>query len=244
MHFNKKISLITGASSGIGESILKLFIKKGIFVIGTSTTQDGVDKIDSYCGKNGKGYILNLKKIDCIKNFVFSIIKEFGEINILINNAGIVIDDLLIKMKYKNWKHVLNVNLNSVFCLSKYVVVSMIKKRYGRIVSIGSVIGSIGNVGQVNYSASKAGLVAFSKSLAQEVSSRGITVNVVSPGFIETKMTKNLKIDHRMNILKKIPLGRFGNVEDISNSVYFLVSDKSSYITGETLHVNGGMLMV
>lgn len=244
MILNKKISLITGASGGIGKSILKLFIRKGIFVIGTSTTQYGVDKINYYCGKNGKGYILNLKKIDYIKSFVLKIIKEFGEINILINNAGMVIDKLLVKMKYEDWNNVINVNLNSVFCLSKYIVISMIRKKYGRIVSIGSMIGNTGNSGQVNYSASKAGLIAFSKSLAREVSCRGITVNVVSPGFIISRMTKNLISDYKMNILKNIPLGRFGTTEDIANAVYFLASDKSSYITGETIHVNGGMLMV
>lgn len=242
--YKKKISLITGASGDIGLAILKLFVKKGIFVIGTSTTKIGVDKINFYCGKNGKGYILDLKKIEYINDFILKLIDEFGEINILINNAGITMDNLLIRMKNFEWNDVINVNLSSVFYLSRCVINSMIKKKYGRIISIGSVVGDIGNIGQVNYSASKAGLVAFSKSLAKELTNRNITVNVVSPGFIETRMIKKLKNNYKMSILKNIPLGRFGVPEDVAFAVYFLASDKSSYITGETLHVNGGMFMV
>lgn len=244
MSVNKKISLITGANRGIGKAIAYSLIKNGSLVLGTATTQEGVSLINSYCGKNGKGYILNLMDVKSIEIFLKKVKKDFGEIDILINNAGIIRDQLLVRMKQEDWNKVMQINLNSVFLLSKFFIYSMIKKRYGRVISISSMVGVTGNVGQVNYATSKAGIIAFSKSLAKEVSSRGVTVNVVAPGFIESDMTKNLTDEYRSNILSKIPLGRFGKPEDVANVVIFLASDKASYITGETIHVNGGAYMI
>ncbi|WMY97059.1 MAG: 3-oxoacyl-ACP reductase FabG [Arsenophonus sp.] len=244
MIFDGKIALVTGASRGIGRAIAELLAQHGAKVIGTSTKKIGSALIDSYLNKNGKGYILNITDSKCVHTTLSNIYEEFGKIDILINNAGIRSDNLLIRMKEEEWNKVIHTNLTSIFNLSKTIIRSMIKKRYGRIISIGSVVGIMGNIGQANYSAAKAGIIAFSKSLAREVASRGITVNVVSPGFVETDMTQALTSKQKTGILSTIPVKRFATPQEIANAVIFLASDKAAYITGETLHVNGGMYMI
>lgn len=244
MNFNGKVVLVTGASRGIGRAIAEIFAARGAKVIGTATGKNGAETISNYLGKKGKGLILNVVDIPCIEKVLAAIYYESGEINILVNNAGIRRDSLLIRMNEDKWQDVLNTNLTSVFRLSKLVMRSMIKKRFGRIISIGSVIGSMGNAGQANYAAAKSGLIGFSKSLAREVASRGITVNVVSPGFIETDMTRMLTDEQRAGILSLVPANRLGNPNEIASAVAFLASDEAGYITGETLHINGGMYMI
>ncbi len=195
MSFEGKIVLVTGASRGIGRAIAELFVARGAKVIGTATSESGAEAISSYLGENGKGYMLNVVDAQSIDNVLTSIRAEFGEIDILVNNAGITRDNLLMRMKDDEWQDILDTNLTSVFRLSKAVMRAMMKKRFGRIISIGSVVGTMGNAGQANYAAAKAGLIGFSKSLAREIASRGITVNVVAPGFIETDMTRALTED-------------------------------------------------
>ncbi|UDG81679.1 3-oxoacyl-[acyl-carrier-protein] reductase FabG [Candidatus Profftia lariciata] len=239
-----KIALVTGASRGIGRAIAEILVIHGAVVTGTATSDNGATNISAYLVNNGKGYNMNVidpKSIDCVLNMIRA---EFGEIDILVNNAGIVRDNMLMRMTDEEWHNILDINLTSVFRLSKAVIRAMIKKRYGRIITIGSIVGSMGNAGQVNYAAAKAGLFGFSKSLARETASRGITVNVVVPGFIDTDMTCALTDEHRAKILSQIPINRLGNVKDIANAVAFLASDQASYITGESLHVNGGMYMI
>lgn len=244
MSFEKKIVLITGASRGIGKAIAELFVARGARVMGTATSESGAQAISDYLGDNGKGYMLNVVDQQSIDSVLTAIREEFGEIDILVNNAGITRDNLLMRMKDEEWQSILDTNLTSVFSLSKAVIRGMMKKRFGRIISIGSVIGTIGNAGQANYAAAKAGLIGFSKSLAREVASRGITVNVVAPGFIETDMTQVLTEDQRAGILAQVPANRLGNAKEIASAVVFLASDEADYITGETLHVNGGMCMI
>lgn len=244
MSFEGKLAIVTGASRGIGRAIAEMLAIHGAIVIGTATSKKGAEDISYYLNSSGKGMKLNVSDITSISIFIDKMRTEFGEADILINNAGITHDNLLIRMKEEEWQSILNTNLTSVFRMSKAVIPSMIKKRYGRIITIGSVIGSIGNAGQTNYAAAKAGLIGFSKSLAIEVASRGITVNVVAPGFITTDMTEVLTDKQRINILSKIPVNRLGNIKDIANAVIFFASDKASYITGETIHVNGGMYML
>jgi 3-oxoacyl-[acyl-carrier protein] reductase len=195
-------------------------------------------------GASGKGFALNVVDAQSIDSVLASIRAEFGEIDILVNNAGITRDNLLMRMKDDEWQDILNTNLTSVFRLSKAVMRAMMKKRFGRIITIGSVVGTMGNAGQANYAAAKAGLIGFSKSLAREVASRGITVNVVAPGFIETDMTRALTDDQRAGILSSVPANRLGDAKEIASAVAFLASDEAGYITGETLHVNGGMYMI
>ncbi|AKG71081.1 MULTISPECIES: 3-oxoacyl-ACP reductase FabG [Serratia] len=244
MSFEGKIVLVTGASRGIGRAIAELFVARGAKVIGTATSESGAEAISSYLGENGKGYMLNVVDAQSIDNVLTSIRAEFGEIDILVNNAGITRDNLLMRMKDEEWQDILDTNLTSVFRLSKAVMRAMMKKRFGRIISIGSVVGTMGNAGQANYAAAKAGLIGFSKSLAREIASRGITVNVVAPGFIETDMTRALTEDQRAGILTQVPASRLGEAKEIASAVAFLASDEASYITGETLHVNGGMYMI
>lgn len=244
MSFEEKVVLVTGASRGIGRAIAETFVAQGAKVIGTATSESGAEAISGYLGANGKGFMLNVVDEQSIDSVLASIRTEFGEIDILVNNAGITRDNLLMRMKDDEWQDVLDTNLTSVFRLSKAVMRAMMKKRFGRIITIGSVVGTMGNVGQANYAAAKAGLIGFSKSLAREVASRGITVNVVAPGFIETDMTRALTDNQRAGILASVPANRLGDAKEIASAVAFLASDESGYITGETLHVNGGMYMI
>ncbi|WP_457913573.1 3-oxoacyl-ACP reductase FabG [Candidatus Gillettellia adelgis] len=245
MNFDGKVVLVTGASRGIGRAIIEAFLAYNAKIIGTATSKSGTQIInDSLKGGHGKGFILNVVNTQSIDSVVNAINSEFGEIDILVNNAGITRDNLLIRMKDDAWQEILHTNLTAIFRLSKLVIRDMIKKRFGRIISIGSVVGSMGNAGQTNYSAAKAGLIGFSKSLAREVASRGITVNVIAPGFIETDITRALTCDQRASILSSIPANRLGHAQEIASAVLFFASDEASYITGETLHVNGGMYMI
>lgn len=243
MKNNKKTALITGANRGIGKAIAKEFIKNGIQIIGTSRSQNGVNLINEYLKENGFGVVLNLKNTNSIIQNIEKISKKHP-IDILINNAAIKQDNLLIKMTDKEWNDVINTNLTSIFYLVKYVLQSMIKKKYGRIITIGSIIGHTGNKGQVNYSTSKSGIIGLHKSLALEVASKGITVNIVSPGFIKTDFIKMLNSIQYQKYLSQIPMKRLGTTKDIAHAVMFLASEKASYITGHTLHVNGGMFMI
>ncbi len=241
-----KITLVTGASRGIGRAIAESLGKAGATVIGTATSESGANSISDYfkeAGINGVGKVLNVTDTDSIDTLIKDITTEFGAITILVNNAGITRDNLMLRMKEDEWNDIMSTNLTSVFRLSKACLKGMMKAKQGRIISISSVVGSTGNAGQANYAAAKAGVVGFSKSLAQEIGSRGITVNVVSPGLIDTDMTRELSEDQRSLLLKNIPLGKLGQSEDIANAVLFLASDMATYISGETLHVNGGMYM-
>ncbi|OBW94307.1 3-ketoacyl-ACP reductase [Gallibacterium salpingitidis] len=238
-----KIALVTGASRGIGKAIAEELVSKGFTVIGTATSENGANAISAYLGENGKGLVLNVTSLESINNVLEQIKQQFGDIDVLVNNAGITRDNLMMRMKEEDWDIILQTNLSSVFHLSKAVLRSMMKKRFGRIVSIGSVVGSMGNPGQANYCAAKAGIIGFSKALAKEVASRGVTVNVVAPGFIATDMTDALTEEQKAATLAQVPAGRLGDPKDIAKAVAFLASDDASYITGETLHVNGGMYM-
>jgi 3-oxoacyl-[acyl-carrier protein] reductase len=241
-----QIALVTGASRGIGRSIADALGKAGATVIGTATTEAGAEAISNYFKESniaGSGKVLNVTDTGSIDSLIKDITAEYGSIAILVNNAGITRDNLMLRMKEEEWNDIISTNLTSVFRLSKACLKGMMKARKGRIISISSVVGSTGNAGQANYTAAKAGVVGFTKSLAQEIGSRGITVNVVAPGLIDTDMTRELSDDQKANLLKNIPLGKLGQSEDIANAVLFLASDMASYISGETLHVNGGMYM-
>ena len=244
MNLSGKIALVTGASRGIGKAIAEKLVACGATVIGTATTENGAEAISQYLGQNGKGLALNVTDEASIESVISTIKAEFGDIDILVNNAGITRDNLLMRMKDDEWQDILDTNLTSVFRLSKALMRTMMKKRYGRIITIGSVVGTMGNAGQANYAAAKAGLIGFSKSLAREVASRGITVNVVAPGFIATDMTAALTDEQKALTVAQVPVGRLGEPAEIASAVAFLASDEASYITGETLHVNGGMYMV
>jgi len=238
-----KIALVTGATRGIGRAVAEELVSKGAFVIGTATSEKGAESISAYLGEKGKGLVLNVADQASIDAVLEQIKQEFGDIDILVNNAGITRDNLLMRMKDEEWFDILQTNLSSVYHLSKAVLRTMMKKRFGRIINIGSVVGSMGNAGQTNYCAAKAGLIGFSKALAKEVASRGITVNVVAPGFIATDMTDVLSEELKNNLLTQIPAGRLGEPKDIAKAVTFLASEDASYINGTTLHVNGGMYM-
>ncbi|HET9112761.1 MAG TPA: 3-oxoacyl-ACP reductase FabG [Burkholderiales bacterium] len=242
----QRTALVTGATRGIGQAIALELGRRGIAVIGTATSVQGAEAITAslrQAGLDGAGLVMDVTSADSVSSAIAAIQKDRGEIEILVNNAGIVKDDLLMRMKDADWDAVLDTNLTSVFRLSRAVLRSMMKARYGRIVNISSVVGSMGNAGQTNYAAAKAGMAGFSKSLAREVGSRNITVNCVAPGFIDTDMTRALPENARAALLEHIPLGRLGLVADIAHAVGFLVSDEAGYITGATLHVNGGMYM-
>ena len=238
-----KIALVTGATRGIGRAVAEELVSKGAFVIGTATSEKGAESISAYLGEKGKGLVLNVADQASIDAVLEQIKQEFGDIDILVNNAGITRDNLLMRMKDEEWFDILQTNLSSVYHLSKAMLRTMMKKRFGRIINIGSVVGSMGNAGQTNYCAAKAGLIGFSKALAKEVASRGITVNVVAPGFIATDMTEVLSEELKNNLLTQIPAGRLGEPKDIAKAVAFLASDDAAYINGTTLHVNGGMYM-
>jgi 3-oxoacyl-[acyl-carrier protein] reductase len=242
-----EVALVTGASRGIGQAIADELASLGATVIGTATTAEGAAAIDARlraAGVKGRGAVLNVASADSVDALLKDIESHEGAPSILVNNAGVTRDNLLLRMKAEEWDDIVNTNLGSVFRLSKAVLRGMMKARKGRIVSIASVVGVMGNAGQCNYSAAKAGMIGFSKSLAREIGSRGITVNVVAPGFIATDMTAKLPAEQQAQLLAQIPLGRLGAVRDIAQAVAFLVSPAAGYITGETLHVNGGMLMV
>ncbi|GLT15791.1 3-oxoacyl-ACP reductase FabG [Vibrio algivorus] len=244
MNLEGKIALVTGASRGIGRSIAELLVERGATVVGTATSESGAQAISDYLGNNGKGLALNVTDADSVAATIKTINEEFGGIDILVNNAGITRDNLLMRMKDDEWQDIMDTNLTSIFRLSKAVLRGMMKKRHGRIVNVGSVVGTMGNAGQANYAAAKAGVIGFTKSMAREVASRGVTVNTVAPGFIETDMTKALNDDQRTATLSQVPAGRLGDPREIASAVAFLASDDAAYITGETLHVNGGMYMV
>jgi 3-oxoacyl-[acyl-carrier protein] reductase len=240
----QKIALVSGASRGIGKSIALNLAKEGIKVVGTATTENGAQSISAYLAPfNGAGMVLNVTDKASIDSVIAEIKNKYGDVNILVNNAGITKDGLFLRMKEEDWDDVVDTNLKSVFLLTKAVIRGMTSARFGRIVNITSVVGFIGNPGQANYCSSKAGMVAFSKSLAKEFGSRNITVNCVAPGFIATDMTDKLTDTQKEEYYKNIPLGRFGDAQDIAASVKFLVSDDAAYITGTTIHVNGGLFM-
>jgi len=244
MSFENKVALVTGASRGIGKAIAQQLVQGGAKVIGTATSDKGASAISDYLGDNGKGIALDVTDADSVQETVKFLEKEFGSIDILVNNAGITRDNLMMRMKDDEWNSVIDTNLTAIFRVCKAVVRGMMKRRHGRIINISSVVGTTGNPGQVNYCAAKAGLVGFSKSLAKEVAARGITVNCVSPGFIDTDMTKALTEEQKESIFANIPAARLGKPDEIASAVTFLASDGAAYITGETIHVNGGMAMV
>lgn len=241
-----QICLVTGASRGIGKAIALELATQGHTVIGTGTSPASAENVTTdlrAARAQGRGAVLDVNDLQQIESVVNEITDEFGPISVLVNNAGVTEDNLLMRMKPSQWEKTLNTNLAAVFALTKLCLKGMTKARYGRIINLSSVVGATGNAGQTNYAASKAGLIGFTKSLALEIASRGITVNAVAPGFIDTDMTSGLAEEQRSKLLEAIPLARLGRAEDISKAVAFLVSDDASYITGQVLHVNGGMHM-
>jgi 3-oxoacyl-[acyl-carrier protein] reductase len=243
---NGQVAIVTGASRGIGEAILAALARANATVVGTSTSDkgaEGISKAIADLGAKGAGRVLDVRDAPACAAFVESVQSQFGAPAILVNNAGATRDNLLARMKDEEWDEIQSTNLKSVFVLSRAVLRGMMKARTGRIVNITSVVGFTGNPGQTNYAAAKAGMVGFSKSLAREVGSRNITVNCVAPGFIETDMTRSLAEDQVKKLVENVPLGRLGKVEDIAQAVVFLCSPAAAYITGATIHVNGGMYM-
>ncbi len=246
MSLENEIALVTGASRGIGQAIALQLAKDGATVIGTATSEKGAEAITAYlneAGAKGKGMVLDVTDSQSIDATLKQMSEELGAPSILINNAGITRDNLLMRMKDEEWDAIMQTNLTSIFRVSRACLKAMMKARKGRIISIASVVGVSGNAGQTNYSAAKAGVIGFSKSLAREVGSRGITVNVVAPGFIDTDMTRALPDAQKEALLGQIPLNRLGQPQEIANAVAFLASPGAAYITGETIHVNGGMYM-
>ena len=244
---NGQIVLVTGASRGIGNAIALTLGGAGATVIGTATSEEGADNISKIFSESdilGKGMKLNVTDNDQITSVLKAVTDEYGAVDVLINNAGITRDNILLRMKEEEWDDIINTNLSSVYRMSKAVLRGMIKKRSGRIISITSVVGAMGNAGQSNYAAAKAGIMGFTKSLAREVGVRGITVNAIAPGFIDTDMTDSLPEDQKAVLTSQIPMGRLGTVNEIAQAVLFLASDSGSYITAQTLHVNGGMYTV
>lgn len=241
---NGKVVLITGATGGIGKSIARKMREKGAKLILSGTRQDVLNNIVSEFGNEAKGIVTDLNDKDDIISLADEAEKCFGQIDVLINNAGVTADNLFMRMKDEDWEKVININLTAAMRLTRQVIRGMIKKRFGRVIFISSVVGYTGNAGQTNYSASKSALVGLTKSLALEVASRGITCNLIAPGFISTPMTDKLSDDQKNNIVKNIPVNRLGMPDDISNACVYLASDEASFITGSTLHINGGMNMV
>jgi len=238
-----EVALVTGASRGIGASIADALAAAGANVVGTATSQGGADGITAALSGKGRGIVLNVADDESVQAAIKDIQGNEGSPSILVNNAGITKDNLLIRMKQEEWDDVIATNLTGLYRVSKVCLRGMMKARKGRIINIASVIAVMGNAGQANYAATKSGMIGFSKSLAREIGSRGITVNVVAPGFIDTDMTKVLPEEQRNAMLAQVPLGRLGKGDDIANSVLFLASEAGAYITGETVHVNGGMVM-
>ena len=242
-----KIVLVTGATRGIGKAIALTLGNAGATIIGTATSKAGANNVSQILDDNkisGKGIVLDVTDNNQISSLDESIKKDFGSVDILVNNAGITKDNILLRMKEDEWEDIINTNLSSIYKMSKSVLRGMIKKRSGRIISITSVVGAMGNVGQSNYAASKAGIIGFTKSLAREVGIRGVTVNAIAPGFIETDMTNSLPKEQKEALASQIPMGRLGNADEVAQVVLFLAGDSGSYITGQTLHVNGGMYTV
>ena len=241
-----QVALVTGASRGIGAAVAHVLGKQGASIIGTATTQAGADKITEAlkaAGLSGMGLMLDVNDAAQVESTLKTITEKYGDVSILVNNAGITRDTLLMRMKDDDWDAVISTNLSSIYRMSQAVLRPMMKVRTGRIISISSVVGHMGNAGQTNYAAAKAGMTGFTKSLASEVGSRGITVNCVAPGFIDTDMTAELPEAVKTKMLERIPVGRLGNVQEIAATVAFLASQNAAYITGETIHVNGGMYM-
>ena len=243
MNFEGKVALVTGATRGIGKAIAESLADAGAFVYGTATSENGANTISAYLGDKGRGLVLDVTDNENIEAVLKTIADEKGAPLIVVNNAGITKDQLLMRMKDSDWMDVIQTNLTSVYTISKAVMRPMMKARFGRIINISSVVGITGNAGQTNYAAAKAGVLGFTKSMAKEVGSRGITVNAVAPGFIDTDMTKDLPESVKEALLANIPLARLGAPEEIANAVTFLASEGAGYITGETINVNGGMLM-
>ncbi|MAX50534.1 MAG: 3-oxoacyl-ACP reductase [Methylophaga sp.] len=246
MSLDGKIALVTGATRGIGKAIAISLGEQGATVIGTATSENGAATISDFLKEaniQGRGIVLNVTDADAIDNVVSTIESEFGAPEILVNNAGITRDNLLMRMKDDEWDDIINTNLTPIYKLSKRCLRAMTKARWGRIITITSVVGAMGNAGQTNYAAAKAGVIGFSKSLAREVGARGITVNTVAPGFIDTDMTSSLPEAHKTALLEQVPLKRLGLPEEIAAAVSYLASTHAGYVTGETLHVNGGMYM-
>jgi 3-oxoacyl-[acyl-carrier protein] reductase len=245
-NLSEKVCLVTGATRGIGKSIANQLGKQGAIVIGTATSESGAASISADLaaeGIRGEGKVLNVTELESVETLIKEITASHGAISVLVNNAGITRDNLMMRMKEEEWDDIMSTNLKSVFRLSKGVLRGMMKARSGRIINITSVVGVMGNAGQSNYAAAKAGVIGFSKSLAQEIGSRGITVNAIAPGFINTDMTKALTEDQVASITSNIPAARLGEPEDIAAAVVFLASDEAAYVTGTTIHVNGGMYM-
>lgn len=239
----RKVALVTGASRGIGAAIAQQLIKDGFFVIGTATSEAGAEKLSAQFSENGAGAVLDVRNAEEIDGLVSHIEKEYGPVLVLVNNAGITRDNLLLRMSEDDWDDILNIHLKAVYRLSKRVLKGMTRARFGRIINISSVVAHFANPGQANYSAAKAGMEAFGRSLAKEMGSRQITVNSVAPGFIATEMTEQLSEEIRKKMSEQVALGRLGDPQDIANAVSFLAGEKSSYITGNVLHVNGGLYM-
>ena len=239
----KRVALVTGASRGIGRAVASRLASDGLFVVGTATADEGAARVRSMLGENGAGVVLRLQSSDSIAAAVRKVEQDFGSPSVLVNNAGVTRDGLLMRMSDDAWREVIDVNLSGVYRLTKPLLRSMVRERWGRIVNIGSVVGRMGNAGQSNYAAAKAGIEGFTRALAREVGARGITVNAVAPGFIDTDMTAELSEAQRAEMVKQIPVGRMGGTEEVAGAVSFLVSDEARYITGETVHVNGGLHM-
>ena len=242
-NLKEQVALVTGASRGIGAAIAESLAAAGATVVGTATSDNGAEQITKSLESAGRGAVLDIASDESVSALISDIQANEGSPTIVVNNAGITRDNLLLRMKPEEWDSVLSTNLSGVFRVCKATLRGMMKAKGGRIINIASVIGLMGNPGQANYAASKAGIIGFSKSLAREVGSRNITVNVVAPGIIDTDMTRVLPAQQRTAMLGQVPLGRLGDAQDIANAVVFLASDAAAYITGETLHVNGGMLM-
>jgi 3-oxoacyl-[acyl-carrier protein] reductase len=243
---DKKIALVTGASRGIGAAIAESLGKAGMVVIGTATSAAGAEQIDARlreAGTEGRGMVLNVTDAASVAQLLEAVTRDFGTVTVLVNNAGITKDNLLMRMSDEEWFDVINTNLSAVYRLSKACLRGMLKARWGRIINISSIVGAMGNAGQTNYSATKAGVMGFTRSLAKEIGSRNITVNAVAPGFIDTDMTRALPEDQRSALVSGIALARLGKPEEIASVVQFLCSDGAAYITGETIHVNGGLYM-